>query len=418
MSKLSFSFHISAKSNAIRTSNKLSNTLKHNLRSYSEKAGKENVVLIGSDNAKDGYKDFMTTWNNQFAAATIEYNQKQKREDRKIKDYFKHVEGKQDVAVECIIQVGNMDFWKDYSLEEKKKMTEIYKKQVNQLKELVPDFKITSAVIHYDESSPHVQLVGIPVKSDCKKGLKKQVGKTAVFDRDTLEFIQKELRKNVENEMKTLYGEDIELKALEKGRNKDLSIQEYKTNAIKNDLIKRIDKAKIDVQEYQKTLKKYKVKTDTVKKIKEISATKPGMFGKISLTQEDFKMLLETSKVGLSSIQDKQKINKLNEKIDNLESKIEQNKRQNVGKILKLELDLEQEKTKNFLYEVHSKHLNDEKIEKIINDFMKDNYLKKQMKNISEMDFFKAFKETLNRIYPVQKKVKDLHLNKSKGLEI
>lgn len=418
MSKLSFSFHISSKNNAIRTSAKLSSTLKHNLRSYSDKAGQENVVLIGSNNARDGYKDFMDAWHNEFEGATIEYNQKQKREDRKIKDYFKHVEGKQDVAVECIIQVGNIDFWNDFSLQEKKKMDEIYKKQIDRLKELVPDFKITSAVIHYDESSPHVQLIGIPVKSECKKGLKKQVGKTALFNKDTLEFIQRELRKNVENEMKALYGENIELKALEKGRNKDLSIQEYKTNAIKKDLIKNINKAKADVQEYQKTLKKYKVKADTVKKIKEISAIKPGILGKISLTQEDFKMLLDTSKVGLSSIEDKQKINTLNKKIDYLTSEINQNQRKNGGKILKLSLDLEQEQTKNNLYSLYSRHVNDGKIEEIINNFMNDNYLKKQLQNISELDFCKSFKEILNKIYPEEKTKKDLHINKNKGLEI
>ena len=35
-------------------------------------------------------------------------------------------------------------------------MSEVYKKQVDDLEMLVPNFKVASAVIHFDEISPHL----------------------------------------------------------------------------------------------------------------------------------------------------------------------------------------------------------------------------------------------------------------------
>ena len=54
-------------------------------------------------------------------------------------------------------------------------MTNVFKEQVNDLDKQLPNFKIASAIIHYDETSPHLHLVGISIKY--KNGMKKQVGK-------------------------------------------------------------------------------------------------------------------------------------------------------------------------------------------------------------------------------------------------
>ncbi len=66
-------------------------------------------------------------------------------------------------------------------MEFKKRMTNVFKEQVNDLEILVPNFKIASAIIHYDETSPHLHIVGVPVKIGGKNGMSKQVGKTEVF---------------------------------------------------------------------------------------------------------------------------------------------------------------------------------------------------------------------------------------------
>ena len=43
-------------------------------------------------------------------------------------------------------------------------MVEVYKKQIKDLEDLVPDFKIGVAVVHLDEHSPRMHIVEVPVK--------------------------------------------------------------------------------------------------------------------------------------------------------------------------------------------------------------------------------------------------------------
>lgn len=46
---------------------------------------------------------------------------------------------------------------------------------------LVPNFKVASAIIHYDETSPHLQIVGVPIKYKNKNGMEKQAWKVNFF---------------------------------------------------------------------------------------------------------------------------------------------------------------------------------------------------------------------------------------------
>ena len=63
----------------------------------------------------------------------------------------------------------------------KHKMSNVYKEQVKDLETLIPNFKVASAIIHYDETSPHLHIVGVPIKYKSKNGMSKQVGKSDVF---------------------------------------------------------------------------------------------------------------------------------------------------------------------------------------------------------------------------------------------
>ena len=91
-------------------------------------------------------------------------------ENRKIKDYFTHVSNnsKNDLACEIIIELGNKKYWDTKDLNFKKKMTNVFKEQVIDLENLVPNFKIASAIIKYaiivinDGSNP--ALVTSPIK--------------------------------------------------------------------------------------------------------------------------------------------------------------------------------------------------------------------------------------------------------------
>ena len=69
-----------------------------------------------------------------------------------------------------------------YNYKEKKLKEDIdSNKQIEDLNTIVPTFKIANATIHFDESSPHLHIVGVPVIENCNRGMRKQVGKTKLF---------------------------------------------------------------------------------------------------------------------------------------------------------------------------------------------------------------------------------------------
>lgn len=264
---LSYSFHISSKNHSINTAGDLKRVSDHNTRKFEEKKENNlemnlelshyNASLKGSNNlyqdVKEFYKDF-------FEESRIEYNQKQKRDDRKIYNYFEKIsdDSKKQMAVEIIVQLGDKKFWETKTIEEKLQMTEVYKEQLFFLEEKLPNFKICNAIIHYDEASPHIQLVGVPVIENCKQGMSKQVSKKAVFTKETLKELQLEMRENAIENFNKFYRTKEVLKPLEKGRNKDYLIEE----------IKELEKVKQQKKEIEKKIIQQK---NVLKKSEELS---------------------------------------------------------------------------------------------------------------------------------------------------
>ena len=105
---------------------------------------------------------------------------------------------KTDLAVEAIIQLGDMEFWESKSWEQKQQMVYIFKDQLRALNQYIPGFIIANAVVHFDEASPHMHVIGVPVASGYKRGMEKQTAKTKVFTKDTLENLQDLLRERVQ----------------------------------------------------------------------------------------------------------------------------------------------------------------------------------------------------------------------------
>ena len=175
--------------NAIQNGIQLSKVNHHNLRVYEH--NQELIYTIkGSDDIVQDTKDLYIEL---FDEARINYNNKQTRDDRKIDNYFNKIanDNKHDLAVEIIIELGDMAYWEYKSLEEKYKMVDVFKSQVKDLEKLVPTFKVANATIHFDETSPHMHIVGVPVIENCKRGMKKQVGKSQLFTKTILSEIPK-----------------------------------------------------------------------------------------------------------------------------------------------------------------------------------------------------------------------------------
>ena len=202
--------------NGIQNATQLSKVNKHNLRDYDN--NKDNIyILYGTDNL---YQDVQELYLQEFEEARLEYNNKQTREDRKIDDYFKKVCNSQnDVACEIIIELGDMDFWQDKDNEYRYKMTDVYNEQIQELSKILPTFKVANATIHFDETSPHMHVIGVPVIENCKRGMKKQVGKSQLFTKTLLSKIQDKMRNACIKSYNKFYDVDSRLKTKQKGRN-------------------------------------------------------------------------------------------------------------------------------------------------------------------------------------------------------
>ena len=216
----------SKNNNAIQNVKQLGKVNHHNLRQYDN--NQELIKTIKGSN--DIVKDVKDLYLDLFDEARLEYNNKQTRDDRKIDNYFNKIanDTKHDLACEIVIELGNMEYWDDKSLEYKYEMTQVFEKQLDDLKEIVPDFYIANATIHFDEHSPHLHIVGVPVKDNCKTGLSRQVGKTSIFTKESLVIIQDKMRERCIDEFNIAYGMDSKLKEKQKGKNRDITSYERK----------------------------------------------------------------------------------------------------------------------------------------------------------------------------------------------
>ena len=240
VSKDNVSGTTSLSNNAIQNANDLSRVNKHNLRDYDK--NKELIrVIYGTDNIITDVKDLYLK---EFEESRLEYNNKQSREDRKIKDYFQKVcESQNDIACEIIIELGDMDFWNDKDQEYRLKMIDVYNEQIKDLTKIVPTFKIANATIHFDETSPHMHIVGVPVVENCTRGMKKQVGKSKLFTKTSLTDIQDKMRNACIKSYNKFYEVDTRLKEKQKGRNQDINVKDMSNyKKIKKQLDKNAQK--------------------------------------------------------------------------------------------------------------------------------------------------------------------------------
>ena len=210
--------------NAIQNVRQLSKVDKHNYRKYDNEQELIEIVR-GTSSPLDDVKELYLS---EFEEARLEYNSKQSRPSRMIDNYFENVSNneKKDLAVEIILELGDKEYWDTKDENFKKKMSEVYKKQVDDLELLVPNFKVASAIIHYDETSPHLHIVGVPIKYKNKNGMEKQVGKSDVFTKESLIRLQDKMRTLCIEEFNQIYSLDSTLKKKQKGRNKDIHVSD------------------------------------------------------------------------------------------------------------------------------------------------------------------------------------------------
>ena len=426
MEELSYSFHIgsdknkknsvrltsknnisgtnSMSNNAIQNAKQLSTADKHNYRKYDNRQD-EIVVIKGTTSL---YNDVLRFYKNEFEEARLEYNNKQTRDDRKIDDYFKKISNnsKSDLAVQIIIELGNKKFWDTKSMTYKHKMTNVFIKQVDDLELLLPNFKICSAIIHYDETSPHLHIVGVPIKYNCKTGMSMQVGKTDVFTRNSLKELQDKMRILCIEEYNKEYNLDATLKKKLKGRNKDIHVSDMINYQDTKDLIEKnqknleiinnnsieLDKDTINIKDKILNLKKASLKKDTYLLSNEDKKILENYIDKIDKTNNEYK-----------------KINGLSSSLNSLNQTIKEDKK--AIKVLTENNKALELRVKNLTFKTENQ-------EKLISDLKQDNFnLKYRLQQLEE--FFKKLVNLFKRMIKKDSKkesylevLEDMHNNR------
>lgn len=358
--------------NAIQNLKDLSDVNNHNHRAYDNKVD-DIEIIIGTNNV---IEDVIFLYLKEFEEARNEYNNRQTRNDRKIVNYLQYVsdDKKKDIACEIIIELGDMEFWEAQELSSKKQMTKVFIGQVEKLKELLPEFKIANAVAHYDETSPHLHIVGVPIKDGFKTGMKKQVCKSKVFTKEVLTKLQDDMREDCIGRYNEVFKQDAKLKLKEKGRNLDFNVKDMKNyGKFKRSLEKNNEK----IDNANKECENIEVKAEDIEKV--LEKLKPLPFNKNNkqISNEDIRMVDDFAENVKKSIKSFKSMTKLKSTMEEIESTYQNLKSEN--RELFRTVQIQQEEINNLKEEINFK-------DKIITD-LKEKFLK--VKN--ELEQFKGF---------------------------
>lgn len=346
--------------------------VKHNNREFSEKEKKQNSHVDFSRSHENTYlvaKNLKELYKTEFEKAQTDYNDKQKRADRKIKNYYEHVQQgkKTSLQQEMILQVGDKDDFKN-NPDNSKIANEVLEKWFEQFEERNPNLKVYNAVIHNDEASPHMHLNFVPVATGYKRGMDKQVS----FDKA---IIQQDNTLNKERPFEDWRNKEVlllENMLKERGIERDLiGTNDYKdVNDLKlkkdelRELEKQIDYKKQEFdsereklqKEVQGLIKAVEV-SKSIESIKTESVGLGAVFGgpkNVKMSEDDFHHLQTKAKateaLELESIRHLELVVKTEDQARRWMNKYEKSEEKNkrlTSEINELKSEVQQEKQEN-----------------------------------------------------------------------
>lgn len=157
----------------------------HNIRSYGEGKMPSNIdVSKTKDNIILVDETLNHAYHRLFDEAVEEYNAKQRRLDRKIKDYYQHIKNSKNgekLFYEDVLQWGKKD---DFEMHPELRMVAreclldyingSEEKGIPSFQERNPGLELIGAYIHMDEASPHMHFDYVPVAIGYKNGMQKR----------------------------------------------------------------------------------------------------------------------------------------------------------------------------------------------------------------------------------------------------
>ena len=279
------------------------------------------------------HEDIKKVYHKLFDVALEKYNNKQKRNDRKIPDYYEKIRtSKQEkVFYEIIAQVGNLEDMSCTS-EYGKLAEQILDEYMKGFIERNPTLYVFSAHLHMDEATPHLHIDFVPYTSGNTRGLEtkntlkgalEKLGFTGGTRSDTELAQWQNAEKERLAEIMLQYGIEWDKKGTHKEHlpvldfKKEMRTQEVlqleeKVEVISETLAvkeKAVSFLKAEISKEEQELKSIKTKKTKLKKVDEIEV-KPAFLdgGKVVVAKEEFEDVKALAKKQIVAESKKQKM--------------------------------------------------------------------------------------------------------------
>lgn len=193
----------------------------------------ENEVLV-SKPIKEVYREV-------FQGAVDEYNSKQRRKDRRIKNFYSKMRKDKayDSQKEFIIQVGKKgQQLSEDPAENERLQKDVLKTYLDKFEETYPQLHIYSAVVHVDEASPHLHLAVVPEATGYKRGVSKKPSFSkamGITSQDDFKSFCEANRDLLQQSVQEVLGEGVKVEREEVGTHAYLPPQQYRELMAKAD---------------------------------------------------------------------------------------------------------------------------------------------------------------------------------------
>ncbi|MCU5270686.1 plasmid recombination protein [Bacillus cereus] len=210
-------------------------------------------------------KDIRSVYKDVFQEAVDKYNEKQKRNDRKIDDYYDkiHKDDKTHEQRELVVAIGEGKDDPKYREAKKKAL----KRYAEAFQGRNPNLAVYNMVLHDDEANPHLHINYVP-NFESSRGLTRRVGMDRALQQQGVQGKGTELIANW-RQLETAYIESLAKKHIPKferanvGSHKYMKVRQYKEYAeafsnIENqftEISKRLPNNKITLKTKKKEIK-------------------------------------------------------------------------------------------------------------------------------------------------------------------
>ena len=281
-----------------------------------------------ADNLHYCHENLKQVYEELFGDALQRYNDKQKRSDRKIENYYTHIEkGRQEKLFhEAVFQLGNV---KDTAVgtvegEQAKAVLDEFMKG---FAERNPNLRVFSAHLHVDEATPHLYIDFVPFTTGSKRGLDTRVSLEKALAAQGFEGGSREdteLNQWINSEKEALaqvmQRHGIEWEQLGTHR-EHLSVLDHKKQMRSE-----------EVKALEQSIAKLQQKQVDIQALEQIVAKPVPLSSKVKLEPEEYKTLVTAAKAYVVQEKKERKLQKLlqaaEKTIEGLKTKIADMKRE------------------------------------------------------------------------------------------